>query len=63
MTKLITRALLFTRSMYLIEMGVPVQTLIPQARILTVASVVPKHPWSYLSFAAFCACKSIHNDI
>lgn len=65
MSKLITRALLwlFTRSLCLVEIGVPVQALIPQATIVTVASVTAKYPWSCLSFAAFWGCKSINNDI
>jgi len=65
MSKLITRTLLwlFTRSMYYVEIGIPVQALIPQATEVTVASVTAKYPWSSFSFAAFCGCKSITNEI
>lgn len=65
MSKLITRALLwlFTRSVYLAEIDVPVQGLIPQATTVSVASVTAKYPWSCLSFEAFCGYKSINNDI
>lgn len=54
MAKLLSRMLLwlFARHMYLVEIGVPVQALMPQATRVAVTSGTAEYSWPCLSFAA-----------